>query len=156
MERNYFRCSARPKHEKLYDSMNIQGCGDKIATQMGDCSEGQLDPLASPSDDDKDTGWQPDGYTASQRNGYTAHMNDTNHHDVMLGTSNIHQLPISFFKSSIGPLRDVTAMIGARSARRANIMIGINSARDATIMIGTFLAPALGYASNIAYASPTR
>jgi hypothetical protein len=47
-------------------------CGDKIATQMGDCSEGQLAPLASPSDD-KDTGC----YT--QRNSYTAHMNDTNH-----------------------------------------------------------------------------
>ena len=51
-------------------------------------------------------------------------MNDTNHDDVMSGTSNIYQLPISFFKSSLGRLRDITAMICARSARDANIMIG--------------------------------
>ena len=111
MERNHFRCGVRPKHEKLYDSMDIQGCGDKIATQMGDSPDDHEDPLTSLSDAFKDTGrQQPASYIESQRNyGSTAHMNDKNHEDAMLGASNNNQLPISFFQSSAGRLRDVTA-----------------------------------------------
>ena len=56
MERNFFTCSAMLKHKKLCDSKNVQGCGDQIATQMGDCSEGQFGALASPSYAAKDYG----------------------------------------------------------------------------------------------------
>ena len=68
--RNHFRCGAMPKHEKFYDSKDVQGCGDKVATQMGDDPEVQDDPLPSQSDDTKDKSRQPAGYIASERNYY--------------------------------------------------------------------------------------
>ena len=44
-ERNDFLCSVMPGM-KVYDSiMDVQGCGDKVATQMGDDPEDQDDPL---------------------------------------------------------------------------------------------------------------
>ena len=53
---NFLSCQrdAINLHKKLCDSKNIQSCGDTvltIETQKGQCSEGQLGPLASASDD---------------------------------------------------------------------------------------------------------
>ena len=129
LERNHFRSDVMPKHEKLYDSKDCQDCGDKVATRRMDSPDDHEDPLSPLSGATKDTGQQqPASYIASERNyGSTAYMNDKNHEDAMSGASNHNQLPISFFKSTAGRLRDVNATIGARAARRANIMIGINS-----------------------------
>ena len=126
-ERDYFLCGVMPG-KKVYDSMDVQGCGDKVATQMGDDPEDQDDPLPPQSGDTKDKGKQPARIAYDRNYGFTARNNDKNYKDAMTGaSSHEYQLPVSFFKSTAGRLRDVTTIIGARTARTADITIGTDS-----------------------------
>ena len=125
-------------HKELCDYKTNHNCGDKIETQTGQWSEGQLGPLASTADvkaNSYSTLYNRRRYTHCNTNTYNDDVNDVS------GTSNLFKLPISYIKSNLGRLRDAAANIGIPSA----------SARDATATIGVPSASAPDHISNLGY-----
>ena len=129
LERPTFRCGEQtmPVHVKLYDSKDGQDRCEQDATRCQDFPDDRVsqrvDPLP-PLSGAKDTGLQgparATSSTAPRHNQDSTACNKTykDHEDVMLGASNRNKLPISYFYTTAGRIRDVTAMIHARAAHQ--------------------------------------